>query len=73
MGEIRLEIPDTIHRALKMEAGSKGLRLPNLITRILRDHVVNRHNAETSKVINEDAIGTDLEGKPLINRVIKNT
>jgi len=40
MGEIRLKIPDTLHYALKVEAGRRGKRLPDFITKVLRDYIV---------------------------------
>jgi len=49
MGEIRLKIPDTVHFQLKLEAGKRGKRLPDFITRILRDYIAHMRNTEVSK------------------------
>ena len=45
MGEIRLKIPDKLHRDLKRQAALKEKRLPDYITFILRN-AVNRSEAE---------------------------
>ena len=49
MGEIRLKIPDTLHFQLKLEAGKRGKRLPDFITRILRDYTTHMRNTEVSE------------------------
>lgn len=46
MGEIRLKIPDTLHYQIKIEAGKRGKRLPDFITKVLRDYIVSIRNTK---------------------------
>ena len=46
MGEIRLKIPDTLHESLKARAAINAKRLPDYITAVLRNHIVEIQRRE---------------------------
>ena len=52
LGELRLSIPNKIHKALKQIALDKGVSLKQLILNIFENHTVEV-NAETNKTNKE--------------------